>query len=75
MLLVARSCVVLLDIRMPDVNGLKILQQLRRLRPPPTVATLTTFDSDKYIALALRLASTEVNRPDHSQRRTACDAT
>ncbi|MCC8242796.1 response regulator [Saccharothrix luteola] len=46
--------VVLLDIRMPDVDGLTILRQLQRLKPPPVVAMLTTFDSDEYIATALR---------------------
>ncbi|MFD5243613.1 response regulator [Amycolatopsis sp. NPDC058340] len=46
--------VVLLDIRMPDVDGLTILRQLRALPNPPVVAMLTTFDSDEYIATALR---------------------
>jgi DNA-binding NarL/FixJ family response regulator len=46
--------VVLLDIRMPDVDGLRILDELRRLRHPPVVAMLTTFDTDEYVATALR---------------------
>ena len=46
--------VVLLDIRMPDVDGLTILREVRGLRNPPVVAMLTTFDSDEYIATALR---------------------
>jgi DNA-binding NarL/FixJ family response regulator len=46
--------VVLLDIRMPDVDGLTILRQLQGLKTPPVVAMLTTFDSDEYIATALR---------------------
>lgn len=46
--------VVLLDIRMPDVDGLTVLRQLRGLKTPPVVAMLTTFDSDEYIAMALR---------------------
>jgi DNA-binding NarL/FixJ family response regulator len=45
---------VLLDIRMPDVDGLTVLRQLQGLKPPPVVAMLTTFDSDEYIAMALR---------------------
>ncbi|GAB2813540.1 response regulator [Lentzea nigeriaca] len=49
-----RPDVVLLDIRMPDVDGLTILRELQRLTPPPTVAMLTTFDSDEYISTALR---------------------
>ncbi|GAB2805431.1 response regulator [Lentzea nigeriaca] len=46
--------VVLLDIRMPDVDGLTVLRQLQGLKSPPVVAMLTTFDSDEYIAMALR---------------------
>ncbi|MFD9002315.1 response regulator [Streptomyces sp. NPDC059582] len=46
--------VVLLDIRMPDVDGLTVLTELRGLPNPPVVAMLTTFDMDEYVATALR---------------------
>jgi DNA-binding NarL/FixJ family response regulator len=49
-----RPDVVLLDIRMPDVDGLTVLQQVRALPEPPVVAMLTTFDADEYILTALR---------------------
>jgi DNA-binding NarL/FixJ family response regulator len=49
-----RPDVVLLDIRMPDVDGLTILARVRALPDPPVVAMLTTFDSDEYIGAALR---------------------
>ncbi|MER7661558.1 MULTISPECIES: response regulator transcription factor [unclassified Streptomyces] len=49
-----RPDVVLLDIRMPDVDGLTVLAALRRLPEPPVVAMLTTFDMDEYVATALR---------------------
>ncbi|WP_158889219.1 response regulator [Amycolatopsis anabasis] len=49
-----RPDVVLLDIRMPDVDGLTILREIRGMPDPPVVAMLTTFDSDEYIAAALR---------------------
>ncbi|MFJ3779964.1 response regulator [Streptomyces sp. NPDC090075] len=49
-----RPDVVLLDIRMPDVDGLTVLRQLRALPEPPVVAMLTTFDADEYIVTALR---------------------
>ncbi|MET8944027.1 response regulator transcription factor [Streptomyces sp. NPDC004542] len=46
--------VVLLDIRMPDVDGLTVLAGLLRLPQPPVVAMLTTFDMDEYVVTALR---------------------
>ncbi|MEU8437144.1 response regulator transcription factor [Streptomyces sp. NPDC029216] len=49
-----RPDVVLLDIRMPDVDGLTVLRQIQELPDPPHVAMLTTFDTDEYILTALR---------------------
>ncbi|WP_028799817.1 response regulator [Streptomyces sp. 142MFCol3.1] len=49
-----RPDVVLLDIRMPDVDGLTVLAALRRQPDPPVVAMLTTFDMDEYVEAALR---------------------
>ncbi|MGY0020382.1 response regulator [Streptomyces sp. YJ-C3] len=49
-----RPDVVLLDIRMPDVDGLTVLAELRRMPDPPVVAMLTTFDMDEYVSAALR---------------------
>ncbi|WP_369227922.1 response regulator [Streptomyces sp. R39] len=45
---------VLLDIRMPDVDGLSVLRRLRALPDAPVVAMLTTFDADEYVLTALR---------------------
>ncbi|MBL1078624.1 response regulator transcription factor [Nocardia sp. 2] len=49
-----RPDVVLLDIRMPDIDGLTILRHIREMADPPVVAMLTTFDTDDYILSALR---------------------
>ncbi|CUW26961.1 response regulator [Streptomyces reticuli] len=49
-----RPDVVLLDIRMPDVDGLTLLGEIRRVPEPPVVAMLTTFDMDEYVETALR---------------------
>ena len=49
--------VVLLDIRMPGKDGLAVLTELMAASWSPVVAMLTTFDTDEYIASALRLGA------------------
>ncbi|ASU84367.1 DNA-binding response regulator [Nocardiopsis gilva YIM 90087] len=46
--------VVLLDIRMPGVDGLTAATELAALPNPPKVVLLTTFDLDEYVHRALR---------------------
>jgi len=46
--------VVLLDIQMPRKNGLEVLLELVEKPGHPVVAMLTTFDTDEYIATALK---------------------
>jgi DNA-binding NarL/FixJ family response regulator len=48
-----RPDVVLLDIRMPGVDGLTILREVLGRPDPPVVAMLTTFHSDDFVAEAL----------------------
>lgn len=50
----SKADVVLLDIRMPDADGLSVLRQLRAAPRSPAVAMLTTFDVQEYLAAALR---------------------
>lgn len=45
--------VLLLDIRMPQVDGLTLLSIVSTLPERPAVAMLTTFDADEYIVTAL----------------------
>ncbi|GAA1033315.1 response regulator transcription factor [Virgisporangium ochraceum] len=49
--------VVLMDLRMPRVDGLTALERLRRRPRPPEVIVLTTFDSDENVLRALRLGA------------------
>lgn len=46
--------VILLDIRMPDMSGLDVLQQIRQIQPDARVLMLTSFDDDEYVLQALR---------------------
>ncbi|GAB7046863.1 response regulator transcription factor [Catenuloplanes indicus] len=51
--LLHRPDVVLLDIRMPLLDGLAALREIRRIAPAVQVVMLTTFGEDDYVAQAL----------------------
>jgi DNA-binding NarL/FixJ family response regulator len=46
--------VVLMDIRMAEVDGIAATTALRRLNPAPQVIVLTTFQADEHVVGALR---------------------
>jgi DNA-binding NarL/FixJ family response regulator len=49
-----RPDVVLMDLRMPVLDGIAAIEQIVSLASPPVVVVLTTFDADQYVLRALR---------------------
>ena len=63
-----RPDVVLMDIRMPEVDGLSALEQLHEQLPETPVVMLSTFDNPTYVARSVALGADDYVLKDSSKR-------
>ncbi|AOS63850.1 two component transcriptional regulator, LuxR family [Actinoalloteichus hymeniacidonis] len=61
--------VVLMDIRMPRMDGLAATEELRSSGATPAIIVLTTFDTDEHVMRALRLGANGFLLKDTPPRR------
>jgi DNA-binding NarL/FixJ family response regulator len=66
-----RPDVVLMDIRMPEMNGLEATREIVAADPDARVLVLTTFDLDEYVYQALRAGASGFLLKDASARQLA----
>ncbi|QES49346.1 DNA-binding response regulator [Streptomyces venezuelae] len=66
-----RPDVVLMDIRMPEMNGLEATRQIVAADADAKVLVLTTFDLDEYVYQALRAGASGFLLKDASARQLA----
>jgi DNA-binding NarL/FixJ family response regulator len=72
-----RSDVVLMDIRMPELDGLTATREICQRNPATRVVILTTFDLDEYVYEALRAGASGFllkNAPPEEILRAVCTA-
>ena len=60
--------VILMDVRMPVLDGLQATRQITAMSDPPKILVLTTFDLDDYVYEALRSGASGFLLKDASAR-------
>jgi DNA-binding NarL/FixJ family response regulator len=66
-----RPDVILMDVRMPVMDGLQATREITAMPGPPKVLILTTFDLDDYVYEALRSGASGFLLKDASARELA----
>ncbi|HMM97159.1 response regulator transcription factor [Phycicoccus sp.] len=61
--------VVLMDVRMPEVDGIEATRTITRMTDPPRVLVLTTFDLDEVVYDALRAGASGFLLKDAPEER------
>jgi len=69
--LTLRPDVVLMDVRMPELDGVAAVAILRQRAPDCRVVMLTTFDDERYVVQALRAGAAGYLLKDLPARRLA----
>ncbi len=64
-----RPDVVLMDVRMPRLDGIAATRALVSVEPSPAVLVVTTFDLDEYVFEALRAGATGFLLKDASEQQ------
>lgn len=66
-----RPDIVLMDVRMPHLDGLAVTERITADRMPVRIVVLTTFDTDDYVYAALRAGASGFLLKDTSPERLA----
>ena len=57
---------ILLDLRMPGMDGIGVLHALKRMEAPPRVIVLTSFEKDEDIYRAIRAGAHGLSAERHN---------
>ena len=67
-----RPDLLLLDLRMPGMDGIGVLQALKKIGDPPRVIILTSFDKDEDIYRAIRAGAQGYLLKDTTEAEMIC---